>query len=126
LDGSGIYFAVTVEVNVPNAAMLTKNGSPMARLAKRICPDVLELRKITCPTPLVETLTISCIDEIFVSSSFDFSGCGGATVVENHDNRGGGGNEEDDARFPYTLLHITTDRSRGNRCCCRWNPTRKC
>ena len=86
MDGSGIYWAVTVEVHEPNIAILTKNGSPMAKLANKICPDALEFRKITCPTPLIEISTISCMDDILGFSLLDFSGCDEATVVENHDN----------------------------------------
>ena len=83
MDGSGIYWAVTVEVHEPNIAILTKNGSPMAKLANNICPDDLELRKSTCPTPFVEVSTISSKGDVVGASFVDFSVLDGV-VVESH------------------------------------------
>jgi hypothetical protein len=43
-----------VEAKDPTAAMHARNGSPIARDPSRIFPDRVELRKMTCPTPLKE------------------------------------------------------------------------
>ena len=122
--------AVAVEVNVPNIAIATNNGSPMAKLARMICPEVLELRKITCPTPVVETSTISCIEDgvPFFDGSDDSSGDG--VVVENHDNWGVGNETRGFLQwcFAAAAAPTTTDfndigriRLRGNAARKDWN-----
>jgi hypothetical protein len=56
----------------PSAARPAKNGSPTARLASIIIPDVSECKKMTCPTP---------VEDDVHSDDGDSGGWGGGVVA---------------------------------------------